>query len=506
MLIVQKLKPANYTGDVVVKARGAGVSLFLLERPAAGEGQLAPFTMAAADIPGGGHRMWVEGAAASASMRDTGFQLGLVGVDDDADHVIVTVVDAVLDIGQSRSKTVAESAEPAPLSAADKLNVGRFVHEQDGSFHHGRAMLAVRKVKPADFKGTLVLDTFDAAKAQLFPTEIHAAGEAAVVCPHDMNYPAVKNVDHLFWVEGKAVSGALRDAGYSLRLKNDRPANCDAARVTVVRFTDLKADIPSTPANQVRNSGNGAGSNSPVARHTLTLAGGAANKLHYDHDYATNIPVVLIEGSVRAADPVKLSVAVAPAAAAPFVRWSIPRDRRKAAPKGDVAAIVALAGNSEDPGLVGNAAKTLEATLTANAVGSFHVQPYIDNNGSNHNEFDNDKGERIDREPYICLNLVLVRVQGVSNLSLANSAARDPTAPATAVRNYFGAGNLVVPANFSSGDFAGTGNDAITMHVVAHLIGGGPDGKRGLDQVFGAWSNNEVDCPTSPGREPMART
>lgn len=499
LLIVRQVKPADYTGDMVLKPRAAGVTLFKAEKTSAGETPLPEQKMPAPDITAAGKKFWAEGSTGSTAMRDTGFQLGFAGLEDDADHVNITVVDAVLDICKSRSKTPKEAADPDAMSADDKLKVGRFVHEQDGSFHHGRAMLVVRELKPKDYSGTLVLDTIDAAKAELFTTEVAKSGDAATACPHDMAYPTVKNQDHKFWVQGKATSGALRDAGFRLHLKDDRPINSDEVRATVVQFTDLKVDIPSTAANQVRTARTGGGSNSPVPRHTLTLAGGAANVKDYDHDYTTNIPVVLIEGSVRAADQIKLSVAIKPAVAAPFVRWSSPRDTRSAAPKGDADAIVKLAGNSDDPGLVTTAAKPLEATLTANAVGSFHIQPYIDNNGSGTNEFDDAKGTRIDREPYICLNLVLIRVQGMNNLTTTNDAAgsRDIV---TRVVNYFGTGNLTVPRSVSTGGGAGAARTfAITMKVVARVIGGGADGLRGLDQVFSGWCNNELNAATSPG-------
>jgi hypothetical protein len=37
------------------------------------------------------------------------------------------------------------------------------------------------------------------------------------------------------------------------------------------------------------------------------------------------------------------------------------------------------------------------------------------------------------------------------------------------------------------------------MDVTVRVIGGGKDGKRGLERLFGSWCNNELDCPTSPG-------
>ena len=487
------LRQVNPSGSVKIFKSATGND----ERPFDGANEV-PLTTAELEA---GTDIFIEGATPTAKVNDLKLTLELRGgtkVIQPAVSITVTCVELTLDICQSRTSA---TTDPLPLSADDKFKKGRFVHKQVGT-KHGRAMLIVRKAKPDDFADALVLNSTTvggATRPKVFAdtAEVPAAGQSALTLPLDVT--GVTAAGKKFFVEGDGVSNALLDITLQLGVKG-LDDDGDRVNVTVVQFTDLKADIPSTPANQVRNRSNGGASNSPVARHSLVLAnGGTAAESDYDPDYTSNVPVVLIEGSVRDADKIILTAKVAPAAAKPHVSWSIVRDRRTDAPKGDNAKIIALPGNSDDPGLAQDGSDKLKATLTANAAGSFHILPFIDNNGNGTNEFDDATGKRIDREPYICMNLVLVRVQGVSNLTVVNSAARNPARPATATRNYFGTGNLTVPANFSSGDFRGTGNDAITMHVIAHLIGGGDDGKRGLDQVFGAWSNNELNCPTSPG-------
>jgi hypothetical protein len=492
---------AVFGGIGVLKTGGASGAVKVF-KSATGNDEL-PFSGGEIQFPAfapTGVDLFIEASAATTKVADLTLTLELRGGTKKIQPPVtlkVTCVELTLDLCQSRTSS---TTDPTPLSADDKFDKGRFIHRQFGT-KHGRAMLIVRKAKPDDFADPLVLNatvTGSATRPRLFAEadEVPAAGQTALAFPHEVT--GIAAAGKKFFVEGDGVSGALTDITLQIGVK-DIDNDGDRARVTVVQFTDLSADIPSTPANQTRNRSNGGASNSPVARHSLVLAnGGSAVEADYDPDYGSNIPVVLVEGSVRAGAEIKLSVKVSPAAAKPHVAWSILRDRRAATPKGDDAKVIALAGNSDDPGLTRDADQ-LKATLAANAVGSFHIVPFIDNNANGTNEFDDGTGVRIDREPYICMNLVLVRVQGVSNLCVANSAARNPARPATAVNNYFGTGNLVVPANFSSGDFAGTGNDAITMHVIAHLIGGGDDGKRGLDRVFGAWSNNELDCPTSPG-------
>jgi hypothetical protein len=504
-LIIQQVKPSTFRGALVLTARGH-VTAFTNEKHTAGETEALPYTIPdASKIPAGGDKnLWAEGKSPSADVLDSGFIVTVQGIE--ADRVNATSVHVLLDICQSRK---VKDTEPGAMSADDKLKIGRFLHEQDTKAHHGRALLVVRKIKPDKFKGTLVLDGVNTNKVELFPTELKKAGELATPLSHEIQYdpkdPKKKNEDKKFWLEGKTggVSGALRDVSLFVHLKEDNPTNADTVRITVVTFTDLKADIPSTPEVQKRKSRTGGTDNNPVPRHTLTLAGGATVN-DYDHDFNTNVPLVLIEGSVKASDKIKLSVKIAPAAAAPLVSWSILRDRRAVAPQGDADAIVKLPGNSDDPGLVQDAAKKLEATLTANAVGSFHLQPFIDNNHSGKNEFDDDKGNRIDREPYICMNIVLVRVQGAQNLTKTKDDTKTSTGASsrdivTTNNNYFGTGPLVVPRRVNTGDFGNaSNNNAIKMRAIVRVIGGGHNGKRGLDQVFSGWLNNELNAATSP--------
>jgi hypothetical protein len=490
-LIIRKVEPATFAGELVLTAKNAGVTAFREEHPKGGERGILPYTIATGKVAGPGGKLWAQGASPSGDMRDTGFVLGIKGLEDEGDRVTATAVQLVLDLCQSRT---ARDVDPAALSANDKVAVGRFLHEQDEGWHHGRALLLVGKVVPDTFDGKLVLDVVGAGPAtELHEHELHAGADPRVAVPLEIDYAKEKNEDKRFWVEGKKASAALRDAGYSLRLKGDEPTSADAVRLTVVKFSDLQADIPSTPANQAVPGP----SKSPVPRHLLVLApGGSPRFSDFDHDYAVNEPLVLIEGSVRATDPIKLSVAVEPAAAKAFVRWSVARDRRTEAPRGDHPGILALPGNSDDPGLVQDQANKLRATLTANAVGSFHVQPFIDNNGNDRYELDDAAGQRIDREPYLCMNLVLVRVQGISNDCWTNDepGGRDIISYA---RHYFqDDATVLVPDLVRAGD---TVHYGMNMDVTAWVVGGGEAGLRGLDQVFSGWVNNELNSETSPG-------
>ncbi len=399
----------------------------------------------------------------------------------------LTALSLTLDICKSRTSP---TTDPDALSAADKNGIGRFLHRQVGG-KHGRAMLIVRRPQPADFdKGTLTLTpitpaAFAGTPVSLFQAEIPAAGQAALANPHEFPLAGVDktNGTKFFAEGGTAFSPSLRATGYQLGLKGITPDG-DHVAITVVEFRKIKAEIPSTPANQIRNAANGGPSNSPAPPHKLLLADPPA-AANYDEDFTANAPLVLIEDSVTAAHPVKMSVELQPAGQGIPIRWSAQRDRSGT---GDHADIIAFKGND-------NLTLDQNGNLQLDNVGSFHIRPYIDCNGDNQYDYNTNTGVRIDREPFIIMNLVILRVQSLVNNSVANPGAFDPGKAANAGVSY-AAGK---PRSISTGDFHAAGNDAVTMDATVRVIGGGIGGTRGLDKLFASWCNNELDCPKSPG-------
>lgn len=436
-----------------------------------------------------GHQLFAEGATPSAALDDVRLTLtltpGVVQVGPPA-NAAMTSVEVTLDICMSRT---AVGVDPTPMPqppaappaagtrATDKFFGGRFVHAQDAGNHHGRAMLIVRQVQPTTFVGNLTLTPTD-AKVQLFQNEDPAAAGAALATPQVIASNTIPANGLRFFVQGATVSSALVDSGFQLGIQNVEPDG-DKVAVTVVRLKNLQADIPSTPANTNRLG------NSPVPRHTLTRAAGALAAADFDEDFAANPPLVLVEGSIVAADQIKLSVQVEPANVP--VLWSRQRDTRPA-PNGDHPDIIALSPNPL-PAVTPDGADPLKATLVAGAVGSFHVRPFVDCNGTGQFEHNDNTGARIDREPFLIMNLVLIRVRGFTNTSLAQQAnvRLTPAAPTTATGVGVSTGNFVAPAG------AGVHNNAII-----DVIGGGGDGLRGLTSLFAGWINNELASAGSP--------
>lgn len=445
-LIIQPIKPAAFTKNLILKAANAHVTVYRAENPTAAETALLPYTIAT-DAVGAGDKLWAEGVTVSGDMRDTGFTLGIQGIEDDGDRVSATAVEILLDLCKSRRVA---AGVPDAMSAADKIHVGRFVHEQDAHNHHGRALLIVRKVKPAKFDGTLVLECLG-AKTALYPNERPTGGEAISAVPHEFNLKAEKNEDKKLWVEGKAVSGALRDVEYRLRLKDGRVDKGDRALITVCKFTKIKATIKATPPNTPANS-TAAGVALP-ANHTFETTGA-------DESFTTTPPLVL----VRNAQPdIKLELTAVPAGLP--VEWDAVRNPLDHA---------TIGGVGDRPTCTIHAANALECNLSADSKGSFRIRPFIDGNGTHRY----DAGE-----PSIPLNLVLVNA--VVHGGDSSQATTVPT-PETITAGGF----QVATGTWSTPQYTtAPGPDAMAMSLRVNLTGGGADGKLGLNKVFAGLQN-----------------
>lgn len=307
-LIVQ-VKPTDYKGALVLSAHKKGhVTAYPNEKPTKGEAEALPYTIAdASKIPAGGDKkLWAEAKTPSDDMHDTGFVLAVKGVEDDADHVAATAVKLQLDICHRRAK---KGADPVPLSDADKLKVGRFVHAQDADKSHERALLILREVKPKKFKGKVTLRA--SGNLELFEDEHPKAGEAALAVPHDFEYdpadPKKKNAEKKYWVQGKAgtVSGSLLDAPIDVHLTDDEPRNAEVVLLTIVKL-ELTAKVPTTQAIRAANA-----VATPAKSTDFKTSSNSV-------DLAKNAPATLL----RNTDDIALEVKATPATVTD-IRWSV---------------------------------------------------------------------------------------------------------------------------------------------------------------------------------------
>jgi outer membrane protein OmpA-like peptidoglycan-associated protein len=429
-----------------------------------------------------GVELFAEGRTHSTAMNDVQLTLTVTPAPTSpgppvgpAATATMTAVELTLDICVSRT---APGVAPAPLPQPpatpppagtvpnDKWFGGRFVHVQDPSNHHGRALLIIRQVRPAAFAGDLVLRQVAIAannvtgmdnKVQVFDNERRPAPpatETAYSNPHEFNASTIPATGLRFWVEGRNVSAALRDTGFQLGIK-DLENDGDRVRITVVQFTQIQATIRSTPPNTIR-----AGFPLPLD-HVFT-----SNS--FSEDFTVNDPLVLM----RNAQPdIQLEVTAAPAGLP--ILWQTIRNSDDHPSLGGVADL---------PTITPDATNVSRAELDTNQRGSFYIRVFIDANGN---------GTYEDREPSIPLKLILADSTVVADNSVGNAGVLSATiSPAgVSIRNGAWAALPLTPANLAAAGMA--------MELIADVTGGGADGRLGLDRVFAGLVNNLRDVDIS---------
>jgi len=459
LLIVHKARPHAYAGSVVLTTPNGRVAIYDGADEVPTNGQVAlplPNSTLNANVPGTGLRLWVQGEAASAAMRDASFVLGISDLPQrEGDRVNLTVVQAVLEMFKSPIKP---TAPPALIDDAQKMNPGRFVHLQDAGNHHARAKIGIRHTLPRDFNGALELlscDTAGTAGAALalFDEQAPGTGAQRAGNPYIVNHngTAFATPGEDSWVQGAAVSAALRDAELRLRV-TDAEGAADRGAFTVANLTQIQATIQSTPANNQTNS---AAMTPPVAApvdHVFTST-------HYDPAFPANDLLVLMR--IDTAPAVRLVVTAAPAAL-PLL-WQAVRNPQDHPSLGNAAAVPTVT-----PG-----APVTQGDLLTDNKGSFHVHAYIDCNGSN---------TYSSGEPSIPLSLVLVDARIFRDSSAARTAnLQVDTVNNRIVNGQWGNTPLTAP------DLAGAG---MAMELSADVTGGGADGRLGLNKVFAGLINN----------------
>ncbi|MFN0105580.1 MAG: peptidoglycan-binding protein, partial [Bryobacteraceae bacterium] len=193
-----------------------------------------------------------EGVAASDKKDDVLLTLTLSGGSKKLGGpaiVQLTVVEVTLDICEPRTSPTADppavaqptsANPPATPAPKDKFFGGRGLLTQDDAKTSERAMLIVRRIKPATFNGNVVLTTVsDRVKA--FEKEVPEAGETALATRHVFPATEIQAADKKFFAEGVSVSAAVRDAGFQLGIEGfDEDA--DAVSITVVH-AEIVSDV-----------------------------------------------------------------------------------------------------------------------------------------------------------------------------------------------------------------------------------------------------------------------
>lgn len=120
------------------------------------------------------------------------------------------------------------------------------------------------------------------------------------------------------------------------------------------------------------------------------------------------------------------------------------------------------------------------ATLETNERGSFFVLAFVDRNGN---------GQRDPGEPGIILPVIMVEAR----IENAATELRSTANPVNISIQFDTGGQSAPNYNFVSigtGDFNSQATAGVAFDADVLLIGGGADGRRGLDRVFTGWANN----------------
>lgn len=142
----------------------------------------------------------------------------------------LVAVELTLDVAATR----VPPAAPVLLTEAEKITPGRFVQVNSPDFRHERARLIVRPPKPVFSVGKIVIAPLDAAKVQLFAAETPQSGQTAITLPLELDDFLIPAAGREFFVEGRGISVAARDAGFTLKLKGQTD-EIDRVNVTVVQ-------------------------------------------------------------------------------------------------------------------------------------------------------------------------------------------------------------------------------------------------------------------------------
>ncbi|WP_305044242.1 peptidoglycan-binding protein [Geoalkalibacter sp.] len=183
-----------------------------------------------------GLTLFAEGTNVSGSMNDVQLSLTLTGGTSPIGPPVIatlTALELTLDVALSRTAT---GVDPPLLSAAQKIDPGRFVQVRDPGLSHERAMLIVRPPQPSGFTGTLVLTPLDALNplVRLFTSETPAAADVATGVPHPIPAATVPASGARLFVEARTFSPAARDTGFRLGIQGGEPDG-DRVNMTAVQ-------------------------------------------------------------------------------------------------------------------------------------------------------------------------------------------------------------------------------------------------------------------------------
>jgi hypothetical protein len=240
---------------------------------------------------------------------------------------------------------------------------------------------------------------------------------------------------------------------------------CEEPPPPIARVIKIKATVPSTQPNTPRAAPPAVANLWPDPvdlsfESTKPLPTGAL--AFQDADFATPNALVVIRNGEG---PIRLEAETVPAGAQ--LTFQAVRATDDAATLGAGVPTVTSTGPNT-------------ATLATNERGSFFVLAFVDRNGN---------GQHDPGEPGIILPVIMVEAR----IETAATELRSVANPAN-INIQFDTGGQAAPnynfVSITTGDFNTNPTAGVALDADVLLVGGGPDGTRGLDRVFTGWANN----------------
>lgn len=225
------------TGTLSCPAGAGNIQIFLV--PAGGMAQVLPIAGITGPHLTAGFDVYVEGATASGALNDITLTLTLNGGTSYLGapaSLQITAIELHLNICACRDHAV---NAPAPLSAVNKINPGRNLHLQRGDLRAARARLVVGRAVPNIYAGNLVVRPLN-NRVDAFANERDGAPRPPAVIT-TVNHAVIPNGGipaggQVYWVEGHAVSGGLRDTGFVVELQDLPGVEGDRVNATVIQL------------------------------------------------------------------------------------------------------------------------------------------------------------------------------------------------------------------------------------------------------------------------------
>ena len=326
----------------------------------------------------------------------------------------------------------------------DEETPGGFIADRTTHTNAPRTALALAADGPAASQGTLDL-TWNSSLIQMY-----SAPDGGTPL-QQYSVPFANFTSTTLHVEGIAPGSNVLQWTYS------EQTNCvDRILVTVLKVDSVSATIPATPCQTMRvpNTAN------PQPRDYVSTEDSAS--------WAAGDSIILIEHSTQS---INLQGSVNPSGTP--VRWEVRRNPN------DNAALKAAPFPVRDE-LSLSTQVGLTTTLSLDAVGSFSAICYVDINGNNQYDDQTDCGK--------FMNVVVARV----GLHQDQSVAR-PNLQQNFVANspVLVDGQAVVATLFAVGNGQWAwGNAGAEFRTSLDVVGGGADGRLGVDRVYSGWCNN----------------